>query len=72
MPKSRNPKEKDLIETVEQSQVEQSQRDALTVDKGSTDIQSPVHKKPYIAPKLSHEGKWDTVTMQFGGSFVAP
>lgn len=26
-------------------------------------------KKPYVAPKLTHEGKWDTVTMQFGGSF---
>ena len=28
-------------------------------------------KKPYLAPKLTHEGKWDAI-VQFGGSFVAP
>ena len=26
-------------------------------------------KKIYLIPKLTYEGKWDTVTMQFGGSF---
>lgn len=29
-------------------------------------------KKPYVAPKLTHEGKWDTVTLQgspIGGVF---
>ena len=62
---------KDRVERVEnKSQIlNNEQTEAKPVPCCTTGLGT---KKPYVAPKLTHEGKWDTVTMQFGGSFSMP